>query len=91
MGIVPTRPEGAEAPSPGQHPGLYVVTNEAPCKGKSFKIAIWIHEAFALTGAYRCSLACKLSLFHMFIISIMVPFPIPAENRELLSLFRENE
>ena len=31
------RPEGAEAPSPGQRPGYKAISN-APCKGKSFKI-----------------------------------------------------
>ena len=31
------RPEGAEALSPGQRPG-YKAINNAPCKGKSFKI-----------------------------------------------------
>ena len=35
----PTRPEGAEALSPGQRPG-YEVSQNAPCKGKSFKIHI---------------------------------------------------
>ena len=30
------RPEGAEAPSPGQHPGYKIAFSNAPCKGKSF-------------------------------------------------------
>ena len=30
------RPERAEAPSPGQHPGYKVAFSNAPCKGKSF-------------------------------------------------------
>ena len=35
----PARPEGAEALSPGHRPG-YEVSQNAPCKGKSFKIHI---------------------------------------------------
>ena len=30
------RPEGAEALSPGQHPGYKIAFSNAPCKGKSF-------------------------------------------------------
>ena len=30
------RPERAEAPSPGQHPGYKIAFSKAPCKGKSF-------------------------------------------------------
>ena len=30
------RPEGAEARSPGEHPGYKVAFSNAPCKGKSF-------------------------------------------------------
>ena len=30
------RPERAEAPSPGQHPGYKIAFSNAPCKGKSF-------------------------------------------------------
>ena len=30
-----TRPEGAEAPSPGQRPGGNASKSKAPCKGKS--------------------------------------------------------
>ena len=33
---IAARPEGAEAPSPGQRPG-FVGVSLAPCKGKSFK------------------------------------------------------
>ena len=29
------RPEGAEAPSPGQRPGCNASKSKAPCKGKS--------------------------------------------------------
>ena len=35
--ISPTRPERAEAHSPGQRPGLCWGGNLSPCKGKSFK------------------------------------------------------
>ena len=32
------RPERAEAPSPGQRPGVIMFANLSPCKGKSFII-----------------------------------------------------
>ena len=35
--FAPTRPEGAEAPSPGQSPWVVWGGNLSPCKGKSFK------------------------------------------------------
>ena len=37
--VGPTRPERAEAPSPGQRPG-YTASSHAPCKGKSFTTSI---------------------------------------------------
>ena len=45
----PTRPERAEALSPGQRPGLLRSQTWRPCKGKSFKTQA-IFKAFALTG-----------------------------------------
>ncbi len=35
--ISATRPERAEAPSPGQRPGFFMPASLSPCKGKSFK------------------------------------------------------
>ncbi|WP_337507117.1 hypothetical protein, partial [Segatella sp.] len=35
--ILAIRPERAEAPSPGQHPGYKQHFTLSPCKGKSFK------------------------------------------------------
>ena len=40
------RPEGAEAPSPGQRPGCIAFKSKAPCKGKSVHYC----NAVALTG-----------------------------------------
>ena len=45
-----TRPERAEAPSPGQHPGYDIEMVLTPCKGKSFPTAAIYFKAFALTG-----------------------------------------
>ena len=44
------RPERAEAPSPGQRPGVIMFANLSPCKGKSFKTPGAICKAVALTG-----------------------------------------
>ena len=48
-----TRPERAEAPSPGHALGIKAISN-APCKGKSFVLA-WYFKAFALTGRQVCT------------------------------------
>ena len=39
--FAPTRPEGAEAPSPGHSPWVFMSARLAPCRGKSF---IWRPE-----------------------------------------------
>ena len=44
-----TRPERAEAPSPGHRPGFIMYAPLSPCKGKSFQVP-GIYKAFALTG-----------------------------------------
>ena len=49
-GYVGTRPERAEAPSPGQRPWVAIDAIPAPCKGKSFKTSSKKYKAFALTG-----------------------------------------
>ena len=46
---VPTRPERAEAPSPGQRPGLLWTQTCRPVRAKAFKYQA-INKAFALTG-----------------------------------------
>ena len=45
----PTRPEGAEALSPGQRPGLLRTQTCRPVRAKALKLQIK-HKAFALTG-----------------------------------------
>ena len=45
----PTRPEGAEALSPGQRPGLLRTQTCRPVRAKALKIQTK-HKAFALTG-----------------------------------------
>ena len=45
----PTRPERAEAPSPGQRPGLLWAQTCRPVRAKALKLQA-IHKAFALTG-----------------------------------------
>ena len=47
--FVPTRPEGAEALSPGQRPGLFWAQTCRPVRAKALKLQA-IHKAFALTG-----------------------------------------
>ena len=44
-----TRPERAEASSPGHRPGFIMDATLSPCKGKSFQVP-GIYKAFALTG-----------------------------------------
>ena len=44
-----TRPERAEAPSPGQRPGLLRTQTCRPVRAKALKLQA-IHKAFALTG-----------------------------------------
>ena len=45
----PTRPEGAEALSPGHRPGLLRVIAYRPVRAKALKLQA-IYKAFALTG-----------------------------------------
>ena len=45
----PTRPEGAEALSPGQRPGLLRTQTCRPVRAKALKLQAK-HKAFALTG-----------------------------------------
>ena len=45
----PTRPERAEAPSPGHRPGLLWAQTCRPVRAKAFKNQV-INKAFALTG-----------------------------------------
>ena len=45
----PTRPERAEAPSPGHRPGLLWAQTCRPVRAKAFKYQA-INKAFALTG-----------------------------------------
>ena len=45
----PTRPERAEAPSPGQRPGLLRTQTCRPVRAKALKLQA-IYKAFALTG-----------------------------------------
>ena len=45
----PTRPEGAEALSPGQRPGLFWTQTCRPVRAKALKLQA-IYKAFALTG-----------------------------------------
>ena len=44
-----TRPEGAEALSPGQRPGLFGAVTCRPVRAKALKL-LTIYKAFALTG-----------------------------------------
>ena len=44
-----TRPEGAEALSPGQRPGLFWTQTCRPVRAKALKLQA-IYKAFALTG-----------------------------------------
>ena len=45
----PTRPEGAEALSPGQRPGLFWTQTCRPVRAKALKLQAF-YKAFALTG-----------------------------------------
>ena len=45
----PTRPEGAEALSPGHRPGLFCSQTCRPVRAKALKL-VAIYKAFALTG-----------------------------------------
>ena len=45
----PTRPEGAEAHSPGHRPGLFWAVTCRPVRAKALKL-LAIYKAFALTG-----------------------------------------
>ena len=45
----PTRPEGAEALSPGHRPGLLRMIAYRPVRAKALKL-LTIYKAFALTG-----------------------------------------
>ena len=47
--LCPTRPEGAEALSPGQRPGLFGAVTCRPVRAKALKL-LAIFKAFALTG-----------------------------------------
>ena len=47
--ISPTRPERAEALSPGQRPGLLRMIAYRPVRAKALKL-LTIYKAFALTG-----------------------------------------
>nr|WP_296991475.1 hypothetical protein [Prevotella sp.] len=47
--LCPTRPEGAEALSPGQRPRLFWAQTCRPVRAKALKLQA-IHKAFALTG-----------------------------------------
>ena len=47
---LPTRPERAEAPSPGHRPGLLRMQTCRPVRAKALKNSQIIHKAFALTG-----------------------------------------
>ena len=47
--LSPTRPEGAEAHSPGQRPGLFWALISRPVRAKALKL-LAIYKAVALTG-----------------------------------------
>ena len=47
--LSPTRPEGAEAHSPGQRPGLFGAVTCRPVRAKALKL-LAIFKAVALTG-----------------------------------------
>ena len=47
--VSPTRPEGAEALSPGHRPGLLCSQTCRPVRAKALKL-VAIYKAFALTG-----------------------------------------
>ena len=47
---LPTRPERAEAPSPGHRPGVLRMQTCRPVRAKALKNSQIIHKAFALTG-----------------------------------------
>ncbi len=47
--VLPTRPEGAEALSPGQRPGLLWMIAFRPVRAKALKLQA-IYKAVALTG-----------------------------------------
>ena len=48
--VSPTRPEGAEAPSPGHRPGCLWTQICRPVRAKALKLQGAICKAFALTG-----------------------------------------
>lgn len=56
----PSRPEGAEAPSPGHSPWVFMSPRLAPCRGKSF---IW-HKGETPT-------ACVIAGFCIFIAGFL--------------------
>ena len=49
--LSPTRPEGAEAHSPGQRPGLFGAVTCRPVRAKALKL-LAIYKAVALTGRF---------------------------------------
>ena len=51
---LPTRPERAEAPSPGHRPGLLRMQTCRPVRAKALKNSQILHKAFALTGRQVC-------------------------------------
>ena len=55
------RPERAEAPSPGQHPGLDNNQQSRPVRAKALYIARYF-KAFALTGRLVCAIRLPRAL-----------------------------
>ena len=55
------RPERAEAPSPGQHPGLDNNQQSRPVRAKALYIAMYF-KAFALTGRLVCAIRLPRAL-----------------------------
>ena len=58
---LPTRPERAEAPSPGQRPGLDNNQQSRPVRAKALYIAMYF-KAFALTGRLVCAIRLPRAL-----------------------------
>ena len=58
---LPKRPERAEAPSPGQHPGLDNNQQSRPVRAKALYIARYF-KAFALTGRLVCAIRLPRAL-----------------------------